>query len=119
MLPDNPWEFVENSLLQLKEQGCSAIQWSVICGMVQFLLFCRDMFIDPSLRPQHSFLHRGMLDSIMDETDLPTEQMFEAAFNFRRKKLFHLCYRYLETFKLPLINNISQYQGMGSISFTC
>ena len=78
-----------------------------------------DMFIDPSLQPQHSFLHRGMLDSIMDETDLPTEQMFEAAFNFRRKKLFHLCYWYLETFKLPLINNISQYQGMGLISFTC
>ena len=108
MLPDNPWEFVENSLLQLKDQGCSNIQWSVICGMIQFLLFCRDMFIDPLLRPQHSLLHRGMLDSIMDETDLPTEEMFEAAFNFRRKKLFHLCYGYLETFKFPHINSISQ-----------
>ena len=76
MLPDNHWEFVENSLLQVKDQGCSDIQWSVICGIGQFLLFCRDMFIDPSLRPQHSLLHRGMLDSIMDETDLPTEEMF-------------------------------------------
>ena len=39
----------------------------------------------------------------MDETDLPTEEMFEAAFNFRHKKLFHLCYGYLEIFNFLLL----------------
>ena len=47
----------------------------------------------------------------MDETILPTEEIFEAAFNFHRKKLFHLCYGYLETLKFPLINSILNYRA--------
>ena len=89
MLRDNPWEFVENSLLQVKEQGCSDIQWSVICGIGQFLLFCRDMFIDPSLRPHCKklfHLYYGYLEAFKFS-------LINSILNYRAWVQYHLLVR--------------------------
>ena len=58
---------------------------------VTYIFLNRDMFIDPSIRPNLP-LQRGVLDAFMDDTDLPTEEMFEKVNNFRRNNLFKLCF---------------------------
>lgn len=52
----------------------------------------RDMFIDKDLRPPVPLMRRGMLSNLMEDTDLPTEEMFEDAFNFRKMRLFVWCF---------------------------
>ncbi len=79
-----------------------------------FLPYLRDMFVDENLRPQ---LRRGLLDSMMDDTDLvcplppslrvtlwfakltlipflqPTQEVLEKVFEFRKNSLQRLCFK--------------------------
>lgn len=81
VMPHDPWEFVLEKLQKLKDSGGSAVlHWSanfLFQYAVHFqqnydknmLVYpCRDMFVDASMKPPR--LHRGMLDALMDETDL-------------------------------------------------
>jgi hypothetical protein len=77
MIPKDPWSFIESKLSE-EDRSYISLQW--------------DAFIEPHMRPRLP-LFRGILDSLMDDTDLPTETMLELAFGFRRRKLYSLCFK--------------------------
>ena len=51
----------------------------------------RDCFIDPDVKPVRS-LFQGIRDPYMEDADLPSESLLEVAFDFRRRKLYGLCF---------------------------
>ncbi|XP_019851981.1 PREDICTED: F-box/LRR-repeat protein 13-like [Amphimedon queenslandica] len=80
MVPRDPWVFIENKLQEVHSSQTSYptdIEW--------------DCFIDPDLKPVRSFF-QGIRDPYMDDTDLPSESLLEVAFDFRRRKLYGLCF---------------------------
>lgn len=52
---------------------------------------CRCMFVDSSLQPKGHVLQKGWMADLMGGEDMPTEEMFERAFIFRKKKLCRWC----------------------------
>ncbi len=75
---------------------------------IMIMASCRDMFVEVSLRPKLSHMRRGMLETLLDETDQvsmyvcvcvfithyiiitssqPTQDMFEKAYHFRKMRL--------------------------------
>lgn len=55
------------------------------------MMYCRDSFIDEDIKPVKS-LFQGIRDPYMNDPDLPSEEMLETAFNFRRRRLYRLCF---------------------------
>ena len=49
------------------------------------------MFVDSSMQPKGNVLKKGWMADLMGGEDMPTEEMFERAFTFRKKKLCRWC----------------------------
>jgi hypothetical protein len=95
MIPKDPWSFIESKLSE-EDRSYISLQWYYCYIVADSTCTCmlsnRDAFIEPHMRPRLP-LFRGILDSLMDDTDLPTETMLELAFGFRRRKLYSLCFK--------------------------
>ncbi|XP_070192734.1 F-box and leucine-rich repeat protein 13-like isoform X2 [Littorina saxatilis] len=80
MCPDDPLQFIQDKLMQLKEQGLDELQW--------------DMFIEECMRPYHKVVSESNLDFIFnyEEWLIPTPEMYATAYGHYNTKLKEMCY---------------------------
>ncbi|CAI8044231.1 hypothetical protein GBAR_LOCUS24551, partial [Geodia barretti] len=76
MTPRDPWQFVCQSLMHIRDASVTDIP--------------RDLFIDPASR---GALQSGCLRGLHPDTDAIDEEQLELAYRFRSVHLCHWCFR--------------------------